>query len=366
VQPSDVNWDRLRAAYEKHGIVLVLGAGVSVGSGLPNWSGLLARVAASWDDGGIESIFRDLRSSGTSLPVVASILEERCRPGETTSDDPAKAGRIEFVKRVRNALYRDFRFFPAGITAANQRELVRHVEITNPTLRTVASLCASRGVGDRTYAPNQKVRAVVTFNLDAVLQEYVDVRYEKHLLRTIERASAQDIPGRINVYHMHGFLRFDPKAGDPAKEAPDAVVLTEQDYFEFFNDPTSLFNYTFLYLLRESPCLFIGLSMQDENIRRLLHFSKQERVRGFVNEGLTPNQARQKTLRHFAILKRSHAKCGRTWRGRRSRTRQLDLAVEESLLPLGTYVLWIDDYGEIQTRLREMYDTAGGDWNLVF
>lgn len=80
---------------------------------------------------------------------------------------------------------------------------------------------------------------------------------------------------------MHGFLRFDQAARDLSKNAPDAAVLTEQDYFEFFNDPMSLFNYTFMYLLREPPCLFIGLSMQDENIRRLLYFSRMERMRGY-------------------------------------------------------------------------------------
>ncbi|HEU0079649.1 MAG TPA: SIR2 family protein [Longimicrobiaceae bacterium] len=58
---------------------------------------------------------------------------------------------------------------------------------------------------------------------------------------------------------------------DLEDEAPDVRVFTEQEYFDFFNRPTSIYNYTFLHLLREFPCLFIGLSLKDDNIRRLLH-----------------------------------------------------------------------------------------------
>jgi SIR2-like domain len=276
------------------------------------------------------------------LQVIASILEEHC------------GSRTEFIKRVREALYREFPFFPDGVNSANRGELVQHVQANNLTLRTVASLCASRKANDFTYTPNPQIRAVVTFNLDAVLQEYVRARYGRSMLRTIERASAQAISERTNIYHMHGFLRFDRKANDPAKEAADAVVLTEQDYFNFFGDPSSLFNYTFLYLLREWSCLFVGLSMQDENIRRLLHFSKRERVRGFENEGrLNPDEIRQEVQRHFAILKRSSAP-------------RLDRAVEESLRPLGTSVLWINDHAELEPRLRDLYKAAGSHWDLVF
>ena len=46
------------------------------------------------------------------------------------------------------------------------------------------------------------------------------------------------------------------------------MVLTEQDYFDVFNDNTRLFNYTLLHLLREHSAVFVGLSLQDENLHR--------------------------------------------------------------------------------------------------
>ena len=202
------------------------------------------------------------------------------------------------------------------------------------------------------YKANRRIQAIVTFNLDALLQAYVYARYEKRLLRTIERPSASRNPEKISIYHMHGFLRFDPKAGDLSKEAPDAVILTEQDYFNFFNEPTSLFNYTFLYLLREFSCLFIGLSMQDENIRRLLHYSKMERLRAHMSEGLR-SVGREKLIRHYAVLMRSG-------KG------PVDKAMEDTLNPLGTDVLWVNDYAEIPMQIEEIYRSVGESWGTVF
>jgi hypothetical protein len=334
-------WRRLRVEYERQGVVLALGAGVSKDSGLPNWPELLERVASSFG-GDTEEVVRALRAdrTPTPLPVIASILEER------------SGSRDKFVERVRKALYCDFPFFPEGIVGSNRAKLIGHVETRNATLNTVASLCVTRAGRENRYFGNPRIRAIVNFNLDGVLKEYIDVRYGKGLLRTVERASAQTIPGRlITVYQMHGLLRFDRKAGNPKKEARE-VVLTEQNYFDFFNNPTSLFNYTFLYLLRESPCLFIGLSMEDENIRRMLHYSKKERMDAFDKEGVPKVEARRRSIRHFAIVQR--------------RTPQIDQAIEESLLPLGTRVLWVGDHKEIPARLGKMYAASGDDWRLVY
>jgi hypothetical protein len=337
-----MDWNQFRQVYRKHGIVLVLGAGVSFGSGLPTWEGLLEAVAEGLDGSDHGRLFRDLRSGGVPLPVIANVLEER------------SGTRGEFIRRIREALYSRFPFFPEGVTEDNGEALVEHVRANNLTMRCVAGLLVMPERGESTYTPNPLVHAVVTFNLDGVLQEYVKARYSKPLLRTIDRASAQLVARRTSIYHMHGFLRFDKKAENLAKNSPDLVVLTEQDYFNYFGDPTSLFNYTFLYVLRESSCLFIGLSMQDENIRRLLHVSRRERMQGLRAEGnRTAVQIEQELQRHVAILKRSGAP-------------HVDRAVEESLHPLGTAVLWIDNHAEHEARLRQLYSTASSSWNVVF
>jgi hypothetical protein len=112
-------------------------------------------------------------------------------------------------------------------------------------------------------------------------------------------------------------------------------------------------HYTFLNLLRERACVFIGASMKDDNIRRLLHYSTKEQVRAFEEEGKTPDSARACAIRHFAVLKHYHLKA-------------MDDAVEESLKALGTRVLWVKDFEEIPTQLGKMYEAAGHDWGAVY
>ena len=339
---QDKTWDELEERYKEGGLVLALGAGVSVGCKLPTWGELLRRLAVrNFGERG-ESLFQQLISSGSTFPAIASILEAKSPSGS------------DFSELIREELYREFPFFPNGITKENREEFIKFVGDNNPTLRAVASLCARRNDRKTTYSPNPFIHAVVNFNLDAVLQAYVRARYQTHLLRTIERPSAGSKQGLTNVYHMHGFLRFDKTLfRNLKKEAPDVRVFTEQEYFDFFNQPNSLFNYTFLYLLREWTCLFIGMSMKDDNIRRLLHYSKTERVHSHAREGRSEDRAKRRSIRHFAILPRS--------------SEEMDHLTETSLERLGTRVLWVTDFTEELPKLLEhVYKSTGHDWQAVY
>lgn len=247
-------WDKLEKVYQNQGLVLVLGAGISIGCGLPNWMNLLKRLAVV--------------CFGDSGPVVVDELRR-------------------FNKR-----------------------LVFTVERSSAALE----------------------------------------RSSKSKLAAGTR--------KIHAYHMHGYLRFDKKMGQPAKEST-RLVITEQEYFDFVNNPNSLFNYTFLFLLREYPCLFIGLSMTDDNIRRLLHYSMTERREGLVEEPgnsnpkATADAPEVQTVRHFAIFKRFQSE-------------NLNWLTETSLLNLGTRVLWVEDFAEIPGRLGQVYESTGNTWQTVF
>jgi len=342
-------WNLLNRAYKENGIVPVLGAGVSARSGLPEWTELLRRVGEHCGTEGAALVTAACQE-GFSLPAVAAMLRVRCPEGQ------------DFTELVRRELYRKL---PDEIRKAERKTArsvaakVACVQEQNLTLRAVAALCAI-ATGKRPpfteenprFKSNPLIHAVVTFNVDAVLRAYVAARYDTALVRSVERASKEPMKGRINLYYMHGFLRYDHGAGKAGREGADKLVLAEQEYFDFFNNPTGMFNYTFLNLLRERVCVFIGASMKDDNIRRLLHYSTKERVRAFEEENVTPVSARARAIRHFAVLKHYDLKV-------------MDAAVEASLKALGTRVLWVDAFDEIPTRLGEMYKTAGSDWRAV-
>lgn len=335
-----MSWKDVTDQYKQRGLVLALGAGVSMNSGLPTWDDLLRRIARKVADTPVEGdqIIDDLKSYGLGLPAIGSVLK-------------AKGRTFKFEELLRSELYREFPF-KKGITPASRQDFLRRTKLENKTLAAVAGLCAVKAAGE-SFERNPRIQAIVNFNLDSVLRTYIYECYGDHLLRSIERATKDSDLSKISTYYLHGFVRFDVEGDDPSEDAPDKLVLTEQEYFDFFNRPTGLFNYTFLYLLREYCCLFVGLSMIDDNIRRLLHYSREERETAYKEEGRT-SRARSRVIRHFAVIKKQKGKDG------------LNDLLAGSLQNLGVKVLWINDFDEIPDRFGEMYRAGGGDWESVY
>lgn len=326
-ESQEKRWEMLTKQYRQGGVALVLGAGVSTGSNIPDWGELIRRVAdARWGPTG-RNIVDDLLAAGMTLPTITGILAAERRD-------------VDFPKLLRAALYRDFPFKQILNSAAERKRLVSLVHRTNSTLRAVAAFCAAKR--DEAFIANPAVHAVITSNVDAVLRTYVRARYDDWLLRTIETAKHSGRRGRIPTYYMHGFLHFVAK-GDDEEQTP--LVFTEAEYFDFFNRPLSVFNYTFLYILREYHCVFIGMSMKDQNIRRLLHYSAAERRAG------SDADPRRTGLRHFALLPRSESA-------------KVDKHNDLALRLLGTRALWIDSFADIPVRLGDLYGKA--DWPSVY
>lgn len=331
-----MKWQDLYDTYSKSGIVLALGSGVSVGCKLPMWRALLEEVCRRTSGPSLATLER----AGLTFPVIASLLERRF------------ADRSAFIKCIRDELYRNFPFYPKGYTESEVFRFVAFVQENNPSLRTVASLSVLRDKND-CYLPNPRVRSVITFNLDALFQAYILARYQKRLVRTVERATASSSPSKINVYHVHGYLRFDKEANNPKREAADAVVLTEPDYLDVLSNPTGIFTYSFLFLLREYPVIFVGLSMKDDNLRRVLYFSMKERRESYRKEGVE-NPPQRKLRSHFAILLRPEC-------------RELMEVYEDSLGFLGVNVLWLDSFAELEQKFAPMYESAGNQrWKDVW
>ena len=333
------DWKQLNNIYSLHGIALALGAGVSRDSKLPGWYDLLKRIAGTCL--GQDQLVDEMISEGFSYPAIAGILEAHC---------PAD----KFIGVIRDALYRDFEFYRVEAVKDDPTGFVNFVKDTNPTLGAVAALCAKKDP-DKKYIRNPRIHAIANTNFDAILRVYSKYRHVIEILRTIDRPSAGAVPGTINVYHLHGYFQFEKRnIGNPEKEAPDIRVFSEHEFFDFFNHPNSVFNYTFLHLLREFTTLFIGMSLKDDNIRRLLHYSRKEMIESFIKEGETPETAEKYALRHYAIQP-----C--------SKSARVNEFVETSLKRLGVRTLFVDDFKkEVPARLKKLYESTGGAWSDVY
>lgn len=345
-------WKTLHEVYGERGLTLALGSGVSYGCGLPDWDELLKRLARNSPEGDKGRLYKALKKDGYSLPAIASVIE-------------TFYGKREFTEAVKEHLYEDFPF-KHGVKGRNRKPFIKSVKKCNLTLASVASLCTLPEEQGR-FIPNPRIHAVINTNYDSVFRAYMGRRYRmsmRHpnslgadrLVRSVERPSAGSKYGRIPVYYVHGFIRFDRDIEDRQSGAADMRVLTEQEFFNFFNNPNGMFNYSFLHLLREHPCLFVGMSMKDDNVRRLLHYSKKERKAAYLTEGKSAEVAERKSVRHFAILKKPAG------------DGELAEAARVSLLRLGVVALWVKDYDEIHDRLRDLYESTSPTlkWEEVF
>jgi hypothetical protein len=319
----------LKDAYCDNHLALGLGAGISLNSGVPNWHDLVKRVAEQPEVSSTRAVAEGLLTAGYDATVVGGYLRSLADSQDS------------FIEAVRRSLYERFDAqFSKRLDKPNHRAFARLVREKNPTLHAVGTLCG-RYVERDNFEPNRKIRAVLNFNLDFLLQIYTRARFKKRVLRTVERASASASGRLINAYHPHGYLArgLEWKAGDRRKESGDRLVLTEHQYYDAVAASNAFANYTILFLLQTYHFLFIGLSMTDPNLRRTLHLTRAERMRELKAEGESDTCAEERSRRHWAVMQRNN-------------DATINQAICVMLRELGVAPLWLDNWSELSPLLE--------------
>jgi hypothetical protein len=325
------SWDAFHQTLRNREMAIVVGAGVSYASGFPDWSTLTGELlrAAKID---VECL-REL-----SLPLTAQIEMARQVYSDRSDDWP---------ELVRKILYRHFdktlRKLGTDDTSQGSRKdsnpaLAHAIKQKNPTLAAIVELCSKR-TASSTYVKNQRIGALLTYNIDGLLQVYDRALHgSPRILRTIERASAGRRPDKVNLYHLHGYLM--PQKGLPGDETADKLILTETEYHDRTDDAYSFANSALLSALREFPCIFVGCSMADELMRRSLYRSLKERKDALRREGADNQEKRWR--RHYAVVKVCKRACVNTLRDR-------------DLRMLGVNPLWVSNFEvDLPRRLERL------------
>lgn len=227
--------------------------------------------------------------------------------------------------------------------AAVRKTVKRDAFEKNETLDAILTFCAARPHTGITTDPNllpmvnPKIGGILTTNYDNLVESAFHTKFRQKLLKPIGRPTTSefDIMDRqtISVYHMHGYVGFKKFVEDQEDKPTPEIVIAEDDYFETFYDPMGFGNYIALSFFRRFPCLFIGASMEDKNIRRILFH--------LVSASKRQNQAHQ---RKFAILKKDEE--------------LYDSLLDQNLLYYGVETIWIDRFSDIPEILRELYINA--------
>ena len=283
--------DRLKKAINdlnRYDSVLFTGAGVSASAKIPDWQSLLRNLLKdnpTITPNDFDTLFKTMDYSNL---VTARYIEKSINANKET-----------LIKRIRELLY------PNGNIGESD------------LIKTICNLII-----------NQKnLRSVITYNYDTLLEDCIK-KTGKHCFSVYK--NNRDESNSFPVYHVHGIV-FPERENSSVED----IVLTEDDYHRVYSEVFDWSNVEQLHALTRCTCLFIGLSMNDPNLRRLLEVAQRDSG---------------KSVRHYVFLERKSAYNDKNKIEKDYQTR------EDMLADLGLSVIWYngnDNHKELPELLAQ-------------
>lgn len=282
----------LVARTRKGGITLVVGAGISVPRGVPSWDSL-ARAMWKTAFGERQSPWEGGETSPKGLPQFLPIVFELVYRKLGSQD--------AFAKALRTNLYSKSVKYPR-----NDEKF----EKSSESLAVLARLMLQ----EFNRQQERRIDAVITLNADDLLEQaamtLVNRKLEKmkapiYPFKIVGASTHKDlmreVPRRIPIYHIHGFLAQRPQFYD----LEYMLVFSDLQYWSTSASALTFANRIVSWALTESCCLFVGLSMTDINLLRWLALRTLEFERD-VSAAVESNRITVKGLlnsfpRHFWI-----------------------------------------------------------------
>jgi len=185
------------------------------------------------------------------------------------------------------------------------------------------------------------VKAIINYNFDDLVEK---VMRERGTRCTTISAPSRIRENGLQCYHVHGVLPFTPFAKSVVRgrkrwrRSPGDFVFSEEEYHRQYAEPFRWSNLIQTSTLGAYDGLFIGLSLEDPNIRRLLDATHRQ----------YPGR------RNYAVLRRARP-LRRAKRGVNDTVINVFEQIESDTFDdIGLSVLWIDDFKEIPSLLRDI------------
>lgn len=312
--------DEAKSIVEQGNCVLFLGAGVSMSAKMPSWNELLKGLMAEVKQlkGETLDAFKELSSHvlyecGDSYLVMARYLQTAIRLHDKD---------MEFSELIQKYLYSK--------------------EHTSQLLSDLARIVQQR-----------KADEVITYNFDDILEQELvagGLQDGKDFIAISRDAEISDHE-KVPIYHVHGII--------PEKGPADVVVFSEEEYHKRYSNSFHWSNIEQLHALSRKHCFFVGLSMTDPNLRRLLDAARS------INRTDTEN--------HYAFLKRQkmekyclssmadvckyvHISESLIDKNKQKDIYILNYTVLESIFrELGVKVIWYEEFDELPVLIERVF-----------
>jgi len=290
------NYEQLKKEIENGSVTWVLGAGISVPAGLPNWEKLLAKMWARLSlfekhnkssnqnsgDKAFEEAKKKKRACHPNYPIYRKKMDiafqgeyKEIFEGENmlaTAEymwayidllllgNEAEKGRGILKMRILKALLQD------ALYVSFQEDELKNI-LSKQAVGNLAVLLKKQGAG-----------TVITYNYDDLLEFCLD---------KIAGASAEEVKvicnyddekagerGKINIHHLHGALRLTKNKFSHESEK---IILTEYSYYELEQKAYIWENSVQAKGLTDAKCVFMGFSGDDDHFRRIIKNMEENR-----------------------------------------------------------------------------------------
>lgn len=289
--------DNASYAYTENPCTFFLGAGVSMDAGGPSWEKLLKKILHRFKHVEGKKDFNKIYNACGFSPIIL---------GRYASSDDIK------MKDISGYLQRYV--------------LYRNVDPDNSELINAICEAVSGGQKNKYRVAKGSLDSIITYNYDDLVETALEnkgVSVARIYLKS--RNHRNEFP----VYHVHGLIPQENQG------IVSTLILSEREYHEMYKEAYNWSNIEQLHALDRNTCFFIGLSMTDPNLRRLLDISRM----GSDHES-----------RHFAFLKRESL-----FKPEEIEKNKLHFnTIESQLCDLGVQVIWYEDHKEVPEILRKI------------
>ncbi|WP_333577329.1 SIR2 family protein [Sphingobacterium sp.] len=317
----------IKSIYKNEKLVLVLGAGVSMGYGLPGWDVLLQKLMVNTieEESEVSTILSKLFSKifNPSPLIAGRYLQEYFEEND-----------LKFENEVRKILYETF-----------DRDF--HSDL----IQEILKLCIAPG-----KSPN--LNSIITYNFDDILEETLNASRLDIPFKPIYGNGIGIENGELPIYHVHGYLPRDGSLNDN-----NNITFGENVYHQQYTNLYSWNNIVQINKFRDHNCLFIGTSLTDPNTRRLLDIAKQQRTQ---KDGFHYCFKRKHEINSVSKLLEIILNEDKEILNQKNQQKQkFDETVqnlinivqsfeENDLKSLGIKTIWVDEYTEIPSILSKI------------
>lgn len=300
---------KAKESFKHERVSLFLGAGVSKSARLPDWKELLERVLSKIGYIGENDLtFIDNQCFHSPIitaryikSIFASIYGFKDSENEQGSAIPSEGNddsyERKFVEAIQALLYPDGKI-PSS-------ELVQ----------TISDI-SSKG----------NIESIISYNFDFLIENEFKAKNipYKPIYAGNEPISKNCIP----IVHVHGLVFPKQETHDESN-----LILCEEEYHKLYQESYNWSTVEQLHALHYNTCFFIGLSMSDPNLRRLLD---------------TAYNLETSSPQHYAFLQNKTSSDLFSNKNRH--------IVEDMMTHLGVNVIWYDNHEELPRLLREIAD----------